>query len=720
MPATAKSIAIVITSVHPSPGGGAIFTGLTSRGRRTRVLAEYDRISRAPRKGETWEITGEFKYHEKYHWQLHAVDCKLLEPPKQLLVTYLKIHPAFRGIGLGAAKIAKLYKEFPNNLREILERSDVEVLTKVLTRDIAEKLTQKWQDNTAETSLISLLDGYGIDTKLARKIQRHYGAEAVKKLRENPYRLLSLTNWATVDRFALELGIDPGDPRRLIAATEAWLYHRIDGYQDTLTNELNLVRGIRRLISGSDDTIARNAIQLAVEDEAIFGDSSSGYQSVGCAVMERAITERLREMLPPIGTQADLFGFNRDNLLVDKIIDEFEQVEGLRLNAEQRRAVHMASTCCLSVLVGGAGVGKTTVLKVIHRVCKAMFGGVFQVALAGRAAQRIRETTGQDAYTIVGLLNRLQHDKVKINPGDLVIIDESSMLDLLLTFRLLHSLPEGTRLLFVGDPNQLPPIGPGLIFHVLTDNVAVPATELIEVHRQAQSTGIPHVASMVCHGRVPEFVDYEGFGTGVSFIDCIEHSIVSRVIEVIHDLGGFHANGSHETQILGAVKSGPAGVKKINDSFHHLMAAGKPSLYGWNLSETDPVMFSVNDYERELFNGSLGLLEKVIPLGSTLNDESEVPVRAVANFDGRKVDLTDEDLGSVELAYAITIHKAQGSQFKRVVIPITRSRLLDRTLIYTALTRGIEQVIFVGDRRAFNDAVEKSPSASLRKVGFSI
>jgi exodeoxyribonuclease V alpha subunit len=338
-----------------------------------------------------------------------------------------------------------------------------------------------------------------------------------------------------------------------------------------------------------------------------------------------------------------------------------------------------------------------------------MNGTTFQMALAGRAAQRMREATGREAYTIVGFLNRIKNRQISPSPGDLVIIDESSMLDLLLTYRLIKSLPKGTCLLFVGDSYQLPPVGPGLIFHVLVASKAVPSTELFQVHRQAESTGIPQVAHQVRRGMVPAFLKYEGFGRGVSFIECAQGSVVNTLTNVIRDLGGFN-----ETQVLSVIKSGPAGASNINAVFHQLLASDKARLHGWGLAESDPVIYTTNDYDRELFNGSLGYVEKVFP------NACEGMKRATVNFDGRSLDLSEEDLGNTELAYAITVHKAQGSQFYRVVIPVTKSRLLDRTLIYTALTRAVEQVVFVGDWQEACNAIEKPPAASSRCVGFSI
>jgi exodeoxyribonuclease V alpha subunit len=650
-------------------------------------------------------MTGQVRTHPVYGEQIHVASCQTAKPADGLLTIHLKTDSSYRGFGLGSKKIDNLNERFGSELGAVLESGDVALLSQVLPPEMAERLVEMWRAQGQAASLIAFLDEHGIDVRLAGKIFRYWKGEAVEKLRENPYRLLILTSWEATDRVARRLGIEFSDPRRLIAATEAWLYRRLDRHKDTLVDEQNLKRGVQMLLGRRGEHLAQDAIDLSLMEGAITGNTSSGYQTVGCAEMEESLAARFEGMTFSNQIRASLS-------LIDAQLNAFQQQERMSLNKRQCTAVLWAVTLPLSVLTGGAGVGKTTVLKAVHRVAKALNVTVYQMALAGRAAQRMREATGEDAYTIIGFLNRIRNGKLLPKAGDLVIIDESSMLDLILTYNLMKVLPHGIRLLFVGDPYQLPPIGPGLIFHVLANGKNVEKMELTEVHRQAASTGIPQAADQVRRGILPQIAEYGGVGIGISFIESREEFIIPRLKVIMRDLGGFH-----EAQILGVTRQGLAGVKAINEAFHTEMTCGQSCLPDWGLAETDPVIFTINDYGRELFNGSLGRVKKVF----TPDAESEgAERRAVVDFDEREIDFTDADLGSVELAYAITVHKAQGSQFKRVVIPITKSRLLDRTLIYTALTRGVEQVVFVGDRRAFEEAVVNPPSASLRRVGFSI
>jgi exodeoxyribonuclease V alpha subunit len=706
------TVTITVSTVHPHPAGGAIFTGSDQSGRWIRVVAGSRHIFRTPLKGEIWQLTGRLIRHQIYGDQLHVERASMVEPQGHSLVKYLIAHPAFRHIGLGQAKASRLYKAFGERLLPLLDEGDTGELSRVVSEETASRLVAAWQSNARESTLIKLVGQYGLNSRLLEKIVRYWPKDTIEKLRDNPYRLLVLTGWHVVDSVAGALGVAPDDERRLIAAAEAAVYYGLDASKDTLTDDASLIIRVRHLLRCKGVDTPGRAVDLAVTDGVIVGDSSAGYQPYGCALMERYLMLRFTAMVSQIGSgQLSLFnGASEDN--TNRLIQSFELHEGIALNAEQRAAVHMAVGEPLSVLTGGAGVGKTTVLKAVHYAVERTGGEIVQMALAGRAAQRMREATGREAYTITAFLNQVRLGKIKLSQKHLVVIDESSMLDLMLMYRVVKVLPEGVRILLVGDPHQLPPIGPGLVFHKLATSHNLPVQELIRVHRQAESTGIPKVAEQVRRGEIPELPRFNGMSSGVTFLDCEVPLITKRLLDVVNEMGGLG-----EVQILGITKNRTAGVRNINFEFHEKFTSGRRKLHGWGVAETDPIIYTVNDYDRGLYNGSLGSVEEIRVEPSRPSGETMVSV--VCDFDGREIVLSEEELGNVELAYAITTHKAQGSQFKRVVIPITRNRLLDRTLIYTALTRGIEQVVFVGDRPAFNQAIKAQPKFRGRRVGFS-
>jgi exodeoxyribonuclease V alpha subunit len=273
------------------------------------------------------------------------------------------------------------------------------------------------------------------------------------------------------------------------------------------------------------------------------------------------------------------------------------------------------------------------------------------------------------------------------------------MVDLSTMYRILRRMRPGCKLLMVGDPGQLPPIGFGLVFHTLCETPSIPRVELTEIHRQAAETGIPQVSRSVRLGQVPELTGYKGRGVGVSFIDCPEGRTISdKVLDVVHDLGGFD-----EAQIICPIKNSPAGTRVLNGLCHNLIAPGRRSYAGFCTGE--PVIWLHNNYELGLMNGSLGRVRSI--------------------EDGLTVDWIGEDEKQIantqdmDLAYAITVHKAQGSQFPRVVVPLFNSRILDRTLVYTAITRAQYQVVMVGDRLAFEQSVTGPPNPSRRQTAMN-
>jgi exodeoxyribonuclease V alpha subunit len=254
---------------------------------------------------------------------------------------------------------------------------------------------------------------------------------------------------------------------------------------------------------------------------------------------------------------------------------------------------------------------------------------------------------------------------------------------------------------------KLPPIGFGLVFHVLADSPNIPKVELVEVHRQAQSSGIPHIARAIRHGIVPPLSAFTGLSAGVSFIEAGDGDVMDHILGVLTEW-----RGCDDAQVLAMTKREASGIRNINATLHALASTTKPKLEGWEFTEGDPITYLVNDYQKELWNGSLGKIESVLSSNGRRS--------LLCCLDGARQEIPEEDFHRIGLAYAITVHKAQGSQFKRVIVPMVKNRLLDRTLIYTALTRGMEQVVFIGNRDAFDAAVIAPPHSHERQVGFAI
>lgn len=674
--------------------GGAVFNGLTPDGRRHRIVAGADVMPRPPVVGETWDITGVQRRHSVHGPQVEAQAVLLQRPSGRLIVQSIANSRVFPGIGESRAR--QLWDRFGEDIYFLLTAGEPVPFTEVLGPKLAQVLVDGWAELSVEADVFQWLDRHGLPVWFAKKLLAIYRTDTVAKMEDNPYRLLAFTSWKQAESLSRAMGIAADDPRRLVAASDAVCYRRLS-FSHTWASLEDFRAGLAELLGGRQD-LALRALNLAQEAFAAV-EVGSGLQGVGPFSMERFVASRAKSMLGG-DFEAAQMSIRMEPTAADLavIYAEFLDRTGLTLNAAQQEAVRLAVSSPLSCITGGAGVGKTTVLRAIHLAAEVLgFGGVFQMALSGRAAKRMADATGRRAYTIAGFLLGVDAGQIMLEGDCLLVIDESSMLDLPHCYRIMRRMTPGTRLLLVGDTAQLPPIGFGLTFHALAGHPLIPTVELTEIHRQAAATGIPQVSVAIRNGTVPELAAYSGLMDGVSFIDAGSGEISERILEVVNDLGGVGA-----CQVVGAVKNGPAGVRTINHLFHDLVATGRAERHGY--AEGEPVIWTVNDPQRGLFNGSLGT---VVQVQGTM----------VVEFDGRRHELEDGDERDMEHAYAITVHKSQGSQFQRVVVPVFPSRILDRTLLYTAITRAERQVVLIGDRKAFEQAVQAPPAPSRRETG---
>jgi exodeoxyribonuclease V alpha subunit len=669
--------------------GGAIFNARALSGDKYRIVAGAKVMPRPPVAGEVWEIEGTIRRHPDFGEQVGVKRAVLQKPSGRLIIQTIAASKAFPGIG--ERKTKALWDAFGERLYELLSVGSPEPFKEVLGPDLARVLIDGWKALETEAAVFQWLDLHGVPVWLAKKLLAIYGREVTSKLEENPYRLLAFTSWREADRVGRAMGIAREDPRRLVAAAEAACYERLC-MAHTWTSRESFVTGVGRIL-GCGRAIAAKAAERALDAHAIVF-TGDGIQGLGPCSMERFIAARILAMAERGMSPRHLPAEH-----LDRICAAFTAQTGFILNEAQRKAVSLAATNPIACITGGAGVGKTTVLKAIHMACELLgLGEIYQMALSGRAAKRMRDATGREAYTIAAFIKAVDSMHIKLDHESLLIVDEASMLDLPYCYRILRRMMPGARLILVGDSAQLPPIGFGLAFHAFVGEI--PTVELTEIHRQAADTGIPQVSVEVRRGEVPALARYSRYGVGVSFLEADPTKIVDRIMDVVDDLGGIG-----NCQVIGPVKNGPAGVRTVNQVFHDLIAAGRTQRQGF--AEGEPVIWTVNNYDLGLLNGSLGRVKSVRE-------------GLLIDFDGTEHLIEDPETKDMELAYAITVHKSQGSQFERVVIPVFESRLLDRTLLYTAITRAEKQAILIGSRDAFERAVVAAPSPSRRETGMKI
>lgn len=618
-----------------------------------------------------------------------------LIPPGRNIVRFLAARPEFAGIGLATAQ--KLWDAFGVNLHCILDGGQVAQLATVLPWTQAEIVCDAWRNQRAVIEVVAFFDRHGINFSSARKALELWGEDAVEKFREDPYRLLTICTWAEVDQAASSLGVLPDDPRRQVAAIEAALYDRLDR-KHTVTSKDAVVRHAQSLL-GSTAEAAKQALGVAIDAGAAI-PCSRGYQPAGAAYAERFIESRIRVALDCAGKRCDLLVQLPTPALLSAFFEGFNSRALHPLTVEQERAVAMALSNRFSILTGGAGVGKTTTLKAINEAAADFGVHVHQIALAGRAAQRMSVATGRPAQTIASWLWKCLQGRSETGAHTLVVVDEASMLDLPTLYRILFHLHEDASLLLVGDVAQLAPIGYGLTLHRLATSPRIPQVELTRIMRADEATGIPTVSRAVRNGCPPRLPVYKRGRAGCSLLPCRQDEIVEAIEQVRDESHG------EDVQVVGTTYTGPAGIDAINTYFHRYNAHGRARLRRFTAG--DPIISTKNDYERGLWNGSMGHVLAVYE------------DRMTARLEGKVHEFMDKELTDrIDLAYAISTHRAQGSQWGTIIIPLSPSRLFDRALLYTALTRAERRVVLIGDLQLFERTVRQPPSSLAREVALS-
>ncbi|MGY3617758.1 AAA family ATPase [Bradyrhizobium sp. USDA 10063] len=731
---------VTVDSIVSEKPFGIIFAGTVAdqgsrrHGQRLRVRAELRHLLGVPAVGDTWEIDGEV-LQTSYGPQVAARGGRRLLSSGHLVKQFLASHVP----GVGIERAQRLWDAFGENLPEVLSTDDM--LDKIATTAAPDKpalgarlavlVASAWRTASSEAALVAWLDGLGVrDIGVVRRLHRALGDTAMEAIAANPYVMVPLLPWKQVDELGCRLlredGREPfADARRQVGAADEAV-KRMLHRGDTAATADEFTSALATLLGPASDGEA--ALTVAIANGAVL-PSGRQLRAPGVAALEddlvnrfRALSQRrpeprLKGMSPSRWSEmlADLAG------------------PGRTLQTEQNAAVVQAMSRPLACLVGGAGTGKTYTCKMICDLWVRLGGDVLLCALAGKAALRLSRSTGRLAKTLSRTLAELaERDDIealladpgtseeeagkakgkleglsRIGDATLVVVDEASMVDLPALHALVKRLRPASRLLLVGDEAQLPPIGVGLVFHKLVEDTSI-AFRLTHVHRQAAETGIPTAAAVIRAGGVPEFAPFQGPASGISFVDARHEDLAARLDDVIARLGG-----PTEALVVTATLAGAAGVDGVNERFHRrYLAAGHEEIrgfFGRRFSVGEPVIFGRNDYRAGLFNGLLGHV--------TAFDPEQHSVDVLFDGDSEPKKLADEHLVDLDLAYAVTCHKCQGSSAKRVVVPIYASRLLDRSWLYTAVTRAEQQVVLVGDRAVFKMSVAKPPSATLRKTG---
>jgi len=679
-------------------------------------------------KGSVWRVTGDESVssftiggYTRYETVISATMVEFVRPSGLLLARWISSNVQ----GIGSVIANRLVRK--RCLDKWAVDGDVVSLMTVagMTEARAKHLIEQWPQPELFNT-IAWLQKFQLPLGLAEKLIRIFGAKTIQTLESNPFLLVSVgISYEQVMDLAIHMGI-PRDDDRMFAGTALHVaVTHSNSTGSTVIEPDRLQVDVHKLVGLPSKT---HPGELAVQ-QGFMTRTPDGYQVWGSGLMEAAVAKFISDALRrEPGRGSLLAGWERTltHKAASDALRNYEATLSFKLTDEQAKAVIGAVCAPVAGISGGAGTGKTTILRAIIRVYKKLTPGLvcYPVALSGRAAQRMSESINLPAQTIAKLtFDHLGPGRPAIPDHVLLIIDEASMVDLLTFYRLIGLLPEATRILFVGDTAQLPPVGPGLIFHTLIP-AGIPFFELSQVKRQAESSGIHIFAS-----AAREFLCRVPAAAGQALADSADCCFLgiprlTKLTEFWREAGGIDSS-----IILTPVRKGSWGVYALNLHFQNVVGSSRSAVcypdpkWGWlpwitdaaqsKLRLGDPVLVTRNIYDKDtdVRNGDLGVITAVYDKPASDDSLGMVVVN------GRELPISYNLLSCLELGYAITIHKAQGSQWPTVFAIMPDYADLDATLIYTAATRPTERLILVGRPGTLAKGIKRGNAATKRLVG---
>jgi exodeoxyribonuclease V alpha subunit len=663
--------------------------------------------------GQTLKLTGLWRDHPKFGQQFQVTQYRETKPATLTGMEKYLGSGLIKGVGPVTAK--RIVAHFGLDTLDIIE-NQIERLLEVpgIAHKRVKMIQSAWEKQKAIKEVMVFLQGHGVSTTYAVKIFKQYGDAAIAKVSENPYQLAADIygiGFVTADTLARNLGIEPGSEFRYRAGIVHVLGEAAEDGHCYLPDDELVEQTVQRLAvddhQPQKNALARIIQQMGQRGELVLEGSPdqrlcykpSFFQT------EQNLAQRLRQQLTNPVTV--------DLPRVRRWLMRFQEKTGIELSEQQQQAVEIAASERVLVLTGAPGCGKTFTTRTIVALWKAMGKSIALAAPTGRAAQRLSEMTGQPASTLHRLLEfdpktfGFKHDEANPLEADAIVVDEASMLDLFLAYSLIKAVKPEAQLLLVGDIDQLPSVGPGNVLRDLITSNCVPVARLTQVFRQAQASQIVTNAHQINQGKFPQLESVsltprsDCLWLGAPEPEYGVQGIMELLTDVIPQLG---FNPTTEVQVLSPSTRGVVGTRNLNQVLQNLLnppSANKAEVVrgGTTLRVGDRLIQRVNDYQREVFNGDLGVIVAID------NEEQEIRVQ----FDQRQVTYDYADLLEVDLAWAVTIHKSQGSEYPVVVLPLFTQHylMLSRNLLYTGLTRAKRLAAIVGPKKAVGMAVNQ-------------
>jgi exodeoxyribonuclease V alpha subunit len=674
------------------------------RGQRELVTVLGSAASVQP--GEFIQTSGRWDNHREHGIQFKTTFLKVLPPSSLAGIEKYLGSGMIKGIGPHFAK--KLVKSFGEEVFDVIENAP-DRLRKLdgIGPKRVKKITSGWADQRAIREIMVFLQSHGVGTSRSVRIYKTYGADAIPLVSENPYRLardIKGIGFLTADQIAEKLGVEKTAMIRARAGISYTLTEAVSEGHCGLPED-DLMPMAEQLLE-IPTTILQDALQQELRDETVVADTIGDRRCIFLGHLwnaEKLVAERIKALAPgkPSWPEFDS----------EKAIPWVEQKLGVTLAQSQREAVKMAVSSKVMVITGGPGVGKTTLVNAILSVLAVKGISVALAAPTGRAAKRLSESTGMEAKTIHRLLEvDPRHGGFKRSTDnplecDLLVVDETSMVDVPLMASLMKALPDRSALMVVGDVDQLPSVGPGQILADIIDSKAVPVARLTEIFRQAAQSQIVTNAHKVNSGYMPNLDVTRSGNSDFYFINAHDpEEGILKIIEIVKNRlpRRFGFDSIKDVQVLCPMNRGGLGARALNVELQKALNPPVDDIFierfGFTYRVGDKVMQTDNDYDKEVFNGDVGYVRSID------SDAQEL----VIEIDGKPVEYQFGELDQVALAYAVSIHKSQGSEYPAVVIPIMMQHymMLRRNLLYTGITRGRKLVVLVGQKKAVGIAVK--------------
>ena len=674
-----------------------------------------------PAVGERLMVTGKWSTHSNYGRQFEAEFLERLMPQTSVEILNYLSSRVIKGIGPRTA--SRIVEMFGEQTLAIMER-EPERLSEVpgISREKARKIGEEFKLHVGIRQIMEFFALHHLSAELAVQVYKRYGDSTMELLYDDPYLLMDEelnASFGAVDQFAISLGVAGDDPRRVEAGTLFELSYNLTGGHCFLPEE-KLIAATARLLQLESDEPVKQGIARLLEADRLVRERLTGITVIYLPELHEAETECTRMLLDFAG-----HSFPEPRGL-DRQIQAIAKESGIEYSEEQTQAIREAATSGLLLITGGPGTGKTTILRGILELLGQNQLRCLLAAPTGRAAKRLTEVTGEDASTIHRLLEagidpatgKMFFARDAENPlkCDAVIVDEMSMVDVSLLYSLLQAIPTGKRLILVGDPDQLPPVGPGFPFGDMLRSGSLPTVRLTEIFRQAQKSLIVMNAHRVNQGEMP---DLKCVSSDFFFMRRTSEEAVCALIRDLCATRLPQKMGipTDQIQVLSPTRKGAVGTVNLNRLLQAALNPQSPDKkersYGdYQFREGDRVMQIRNNYDilwkkadgsavgAGIFNGDVGRIQTIDPASETLT----------VLFDDRVAEYDFTQLGELEPAYAMTVHKSQGSEYRAVILTAWNGSpyLLSRSILYTAITRARELLIIVGREETVGVMVENA------------